>query len=138
MYEVGMLNRDIVRFLVQQGHTDRFMICDAGFAIPASVPTIDLSITKNLPTIETVIEELLKSFSVEKIIISDSMVEASPSKYALVRKLFESSVDCESVSQDELRNLSKTVKFAIRTGDFTAYSNVLIVSGPGNRWFVEQ
>lgn len=138
MYEVGILNRDITRHLAEQGHTDMFMICDAGFAIPAEVPTVDISIKKDYPQIETVIKELLESFSVEKIIVSESMVENSPSKFKKVRELFGSKVSCETVSQGELRDLSKSVKFAIRTGDFTAYSNVLIVSGPGDRWYVER
>jgi D-ribose pyranose/furanose isomerase RbsD len=32
---------------------------------------------------------------------------------------------------------AREVKTVIRTGDFTAYSNVIIVSGAGERWKVE-
>jgi D-ribose pyranose/furanose isomerase RbsD len=33
------------------------------------------------------------------------------------------------------KELSKSVKAVIRTGDFTAYANVLLVSGAGKRWY---
>jgi serralysin len=39
----------------------------------------------------------------------------------------------EVISQDELRARARRVKAIVRTGDFTAYSNLLIVSGGGGR-----
>ena len=138
MYEVGCLNRELARCLSRQGHTDRFMICDAGFAIPDNVFTIDLSISKNIPTVDVVIEEILKYFSVEKIVVSDSMVNTSPSKFNTILELFGETMACEFVSQEEIRELSKSVKFIVRTGDFTSYSNIVVVSGAGNRWYEEK
>jgi D-ribose pyranase len=138
MYEGGCLNRDIVHHLSLQGHTDRFMVCDAGFAIPASVPTVDVSIAKDNPTINIVVAEILKHFSVEKIILSEETQKTSPTKYQEIRELFGNITPCETVTQESLRQLSSSVKFIIRTGDFTAYSNVLMVSGSGSRWFVEK
>jgi D-ribose pyranase len=138
MYEAGCLNREITKFLARQGHTDRFMICDAGFAIPDTVHTIDISISQNNPTVETTIKEVLKNFSVEEIIISDSMITSSPSKFDRIKQLFGKDIPCSSVSQDKLRELSNSVKFIIRTGDFTAFSNILVVSGAGDRWFIEK
>jgi D-ribose pyranase len=138
MYEAGCLNREITKFLARQGHTDRFMICDAGFAIPDTVHTIDISISQNNPTVETTIKEVLRNFSVEGIIISDSMITSSPSKFDRIKQLFGKDIPCSSVSQDKLRELSNSVKFIIRTGDFTAFSNILVVSGAGDRWFIEK
>ena len=33
---------------------------------------------------------------------------------------------------------SKKVKLVIRTGDFTAYGNIILVSGAGERWYLEK
>jgi D-ribose pyranose/furanose isomerase RbsD len=44
----------------------------------------------------------------------------------------------ELVSHPEIKEISKTVKAVIRTGDFTAYANVILVSGAGPRWFCEK
>jgi len=38
---------------------------------------------------------------------------------------------------DRIRK-SGQVKAVIRTGDFTAYSNILLVSGGGGRWYLEK
>jgi simple sugar transport system permease protein/D-ribose pyranase len=44
----------------------------------------------------------------------------------------------ETIDHSELKRLSKIVKAVIRTGDFTAYGNVILVSGAGNRWYCEK
>jgi D-ribose pyranase len=44
----------------------------------------------------------------------------------------------ETIAHTELKQRSRGVKAIIRTGDFTAYSNVLLVSGAGERWYVEK
>jgi D-ribose pyranose/furanose isomerase RbsD len=41
------------------------------------------------------------------------------------------------VDHSAIKEMSKNVKVVIRTGDFTAYGNVILVSGAGNRWFCE-
>ncbi len=38
----------------------------------------------------------------------------------------------------DLKKLSREVKAVIRTGDFTAYGNVILVSGAGVRWYMEK
>jgi D-ribose pyranase len=79
----------------------------------------------------------VKYFSVQEIIVSDSMYATSPSKLQRVRRLFGNDMPCSSISQEEIRELSKSMKFIIRTGDFTSYSNIILVSGAGNRWYEE-
>jgi D-ribose pyranase len=43
----------------------------------------------------------------------------------------------ETLPHDEIRKMSEEVKAIIRTGDFTAYGNVILVSGAGDRWYLE-
>ncbi|MHC4665637.1 MAG: RbsD/FucU domain-containing protein [Planctomycetota bacterium] len=44
----------------------------------------------------------------------------------------------ETMPHSQFKQRSKTVKAVICTGDFTAYSHVLLVSGAGDRWYVEK
>jgi len=44
----------------------------------------------------------------------------------------------ESIDHAEFKQIAKTAKAVIRTGDFTAYGNVILVSGAGDRWFCEK
>lgn len=137
MRETGIVNRDICDVLSTLGHTDEMIVCDAGFAIPSGVRTVDISYGENKPTVIEVLSELKKHFSVEKLLISRDTKEHVPTRFKELSRIFGDDVAVELVSQDELRARARNVKAVIRTGDFTVFSNVLVVSGGGSRWFVE-
>lgn len=139
MKETGILNREIAAQLSKMGHTDKMMIVDAGLAVPNTTKVIDLSLAENLPTTITVLEEILKHFSVEKIVYSQATVDVSPSREKEFLDHFDPSVEVEIVPHPVFRDeLTKDVKFVIRTGDFTANSNIMLVSAGGPRWYCEK
>lgn len=139
MTETGILNREIAAEIAKMGHTDKMLIADAGLAIPNTTKVIDISLAENVPTAIDVLEEILKHFSVEKIIYSKATKEVSPSREKEFLKHFDSSVEVEVVDHPVLRDeITKDVKFAIRTGDFTANSNIVLVSAGGPRWYCER
>ena len=139
MTESGLLNRELAAEFAKLGHTDKILITDAGLALPATTKVIDLALAPNLPTTITVLEEVLKHFSVEKILYSEETAKTSPSREKEFLSHFDDSVAVEKVTQNDLRGkLCSEVKFAIRTGDFTAYSNLVLVSAGGPRWFCEK
>jgi D-ribose pyranose/furanose isomerase RbsD len=51
---------------------------------------------------------------------------------------FEENLDVELIDHLALKKKSKKVKLVIRTGDFTAYGNIILVSGAGERWYLEK
>ena len=138
MLEVGILNSKIASLLARAGHMDEIIVCDAGFPIPTEVETIDLVVSENHPTVQEVLEVLLKYFSVEKIIMAEETKQHSPSHFKRMVKLFGPNVALETVPHTAFKERSHRVKGIIRTGDFTSYANVLLVSGAGGRWFVEK
>ena len=137
MKEIGILNRDLASVLSKQGHGDLLMVTDAGFAIPSHLEVIDISLSINVPMVMDVLDELKKFFSVEKMVMSDETREISPSHFEKVSGAFGSEVEIETVPHTELKKMSREVKAVIRTGDFTAYGNVILVSGAGDRWYLE-
>ncbi|MDR1785569.1 MAG: D-ribose pyranase [Spirochaetaceae bacterium] len=139
MTETGILNRDIAAELAKMGHTDRLLIADAGLAIPLSTRVIDLSLDVNVPTALDVLAVILRNFSVEKIILSRATGEVSPSRKRAFLGCFEPGIPLEEVEHPVFRDeLTKQVKFAVRTGDFTANSNIILVSAGGPRWYCEK
>jgi D-ribose pyranase len=138
MRETGIVNRDICDILSTLGHTDEVIVCDAGFAIPLGVRTIDISLAENKPTVPEVLAELKKHFSVEKLVISEETKKVVPTRFKELTKSFGKGVAVEIISQNEIRARARGVKAVIRTGDFTAYSNILLVSGGGPRWYLEK
>jgi len=136
MLEVGTLNRQLAQALASLGHGDTFIVTDAGFAIPAHVPTIDLSISENLPTVMQLLTEIKRVFSVEALTLAKETQEHCPSHSAGICELF--GLQAEVISHIELKERAKGVKYAIRTADFTAWGNVILTSGSGDRWAVER
>ncbi len=138
MKEVGLLNRELARFISQQGHQDLLMVVDAGFAIHKDLDVIDLSLSINVPTVLQVLAVLKDYYSVEKMIIAHETKNISPTLFNGIKNSFGPNVEVELVKHHILKIKSKDVKVVIRTGDFTAYGNVILVSGAGDRWYLEK
>jgi D-ribose pyranase len=138
MKEVGIVNRELARLLSEQGHGDLLMVVDAGFAIPKGADVVDISLSENCPMVIDTLKELKKFFSVEKLIFANDTKSVSPTLFNNIRKLFGKSVPVEMVTHPQIKEMGHKVKAVIRTGDFTAYANVILVSGAGPRWFCEK
>ena len=138
MLEIGLLNRELARFVSQQGHHDLLMVVDAGFAIPKGLDVVDLSLTINVPTVPEVLAVLKDYYSVEKLILARETRDVSPSLYKIMINSFEENLNIELIDHLALKEKSKQVKLVIRTGDFTAYGNIILVSGGGKRWYLEK
>lgn len=139
MTETGILNREIAAEMAKMGHTDRLLIADAGLAIPNTTKVIDLSLAENVPTAVDVLKVILQHFSVEGIILSEATHAVSPSREKEFKDCFGEDIPCEVVTHPHFRDdLTRTVKFAIRTGDFTANSNIILISAGGPRWYCEK
>jgi len=137
MKEVGVLNRAVANALTKQGHGDLLMVTDAGFAIPRGVEVVDLSLEENKPMVLEVLAMLRKNFSVEKMFIANQTKLVSPTLFSNISKAFGEGIPVETVEHTTIREMSRSVKTVIRSGDFTAYGNVILVSGAGSRWFCE-
>lgn len=138
MKEIGIVNRSIAKIISEQGHHDSLMVVDAGFAIPKEVEVVDISLGENNPKVVEVLYELKKYFSVEKIILAKQTQQTSPTLLKEITKVWSNEVESELIEHTELKQMAKNVKAVIRTGDFTAFGNVLLVSGAGDRWYREK
>jgi len=138
MQEGGVLNREIARLLARMGHEDELIVCDAGFPIPDGVDTVDLALSENTPRVTEVLDVLKRYFSVEKAIVAAETKSHSPSMLSKIRSVLGTAMPLETIPHEALKSRSRNVKAIIRTGDFTAHTNVLLVSGAGDRWLVEK
>ena len=138
MKEVGMLNSHIDSALTRQGHMDLMMVVDAGFPCPDDVELIDIALAQGKPPILDVLAELRKVHSVEKIVMAQETQDHNPTYFAAAAKAFGDDVELEVIPHTELKDRSHDAKTIIRTGDFTAWGNVMLVSGAGDRWQMEK
>jgi D-ribose pyranase len=137
MKEVGLVNGQIDSALNRQGHMDLMMVVDAGFPCPDNVELIDIALSEGVPTVLDVLTELRKVHSVEKVVMAEDTRQHNPTFFRKAARAFGQGVVVEVISHAELKLRSHEVKTIVRTGDFTAWGNVMLVSGAGTRWKME-
>lgn len=130
MKKTGILNPALMRALTALGHTDRFMICDAGFPIPKEVECIDLTLVAGIPSFLDCLTAVLAEVVVEEIALAQEMAEINPESHNRLRELFKNQ-KCVYVAQEDLLKASADVKFILRSADFSPYSNIMLTSASG-------
>ena len=122
----GILNSDIAKGLADLGHTDLIAIGDCGLPIDPE-KKIDLSLKLGEPKFIDVLEVLLEDFSVEYYYLAEEIKENNPDQEKNIEKLLEA-VECEYISHEDFKKKLADVKFVIRTGETTPYSNIILQS----------
>jgi D-ribose pyranase len=112
-------------------------VVDAGFPCPDNVELIDIALSEGVPTVLDVLTELRKVHSVEKVVMAEDTRQHNPTFFRKAARAFGQGVVVEVISHAELKLRSHEVKTIVRTGDFTAWGNVMLVSGAGTRWKME-
>jgi D-ribose pyranase len=77
-----------------------------------------------LETLKTVLQEM----QVERIILADETSRVSPHIQAAIQELLPNT-PVQTVSHQELKDLTRDARAVVRTGEFTPYANVVLVSG---------
>ncbi len=128
MKKIGVLNKDISELIASMGHFDQLTICDAGLPIPEYVWRIDLAVKEGLPGFVEVAKAVANDMVVQQVIMAEEIKKVSPHIDKQIRDIF---VDVEIVyiSHDVFKEQSTKSRAIIRTGEFTPYSNLIIVSG---------
>ena len=127
MKKQGILNRDLAGIFAKIGHTDTIMIADCGLPIPNGVPCVDLSYTLGKPSFSDILDAVLDDFNAEKAWIATEMNVQNPTLHSRVRQVVN--VPIETVSHEELKQLSAKAKVIIRTGEATPFANIILQSG---------
>lgn len=128
MKKTALLNRDVSAVIASLGHTDMLVVCDAGFPIPPSVRRIDLAVTANVPPFLKTLETVLTELEVEKIIVADETREVSPDLFKQIVELFPGQ-SMDTIPHIQFKEVARDARAAVRTGEFTAYANIILVCG---------
>lgn len=134
MKRKGILNADISRVLSYMGHTDLICIGDCGLPIPEETERIDLTVKLGQPSFMDVLKEVGADMKVEKIILVEEIKEENPKILEEIKNYFaqkpeNANMEVEFVSHTELKRKTKECKAVIRTGETTAYANIILQSG---------
>ena len=129
MKRAGHLNRDVSRVLARMGHTDCLVIADCGLSVPAGIECIDLSIFLGEPPFVRVLDSVLADFKAERAVFATEVKERNPVIAGRASDLADQDLQVEFVPHESLKNLTRGARAVIRTGESTAYANVVLYSG---------
>jgi len=127
MKRTGILNGQLMQQIACLGHTDTFLIGDAGMPVPAGVPIIDLALTLGVPTFEQVLRAVLAETVIEAATIAADTSVKNPVVFALIHAVISAPI-CE-IPHTELKTATRNCKFAVRTGESTPFANIILQAG---------
>lgn len=110
------------------GHGDMLVICDAGLPIPAEIERVDLALTQGIPGFIDTLKVVLQEMQVERVIIAEEMRAANPQIYEAVLALMEG-VQITCAPHTEFKQTTRQARAIVRTGEYSPYSNIILVSG---------
>ncbi len=128
MKKTGLLNQPISAVIAGLGHTDMLVVADAGLPIPSQTRRIDLALVAGVPTFLETLRAVLSEMQVEKAIIAEEMTTVSPKLYAAVQEIL-GDTPIEFVTHVIFKSETESARAVIRTGEFTPYANIILVSG---------
>ena len=128
MKKIGLLNQPISSVIASLGHMDTLVISDAGLPIPPETRRIDLALTEGIPTFLDTLRAVLIEMQVERAIIAEEMLEASPGAYEAIKKILEDA-PIATVTHLIFKEQTRSARAVIRTGEFTPYTNIILVAG---------
>lgn len=128
MKKSGILNAQLIGLIAALGHKDTFMVGDAGMPIPKGVEIVDLVLCGGVPTFKQVMDAILAETEIEGYTIANEIEEKNPELLAYIQEKLPDAEE-ERIPHTDLKRMSANCKFAVRTGEFTPYPNIILRAG---------
>lgn len=123
-----LLNQPVSAVIAGMGHMDELVIADAGLPIPVETQRIDLALTPGVPGFLETVRVVLGELAVETAVVAAEMTTTSPQIYAALRDML-GDVPITQVSHATFKDMTRTARAVVRTGEFTPYANVILRAG---------
>ena len=128
MKKTTLLQSDSSYVIATLGHLDTLVIADAGLPIPTETMRIDLALTQGVPAAAQTLKVVLDEMKVERVILAEEGKDRNPKFLADVQELLPG-VPVEFVTHSEFKTKTADARAVVRTGEFSPYANVILVSG---------
>jgi len=124
----GIVNPQVQSLLCRVRHTNMLVIADAAFPFWPEIETVDLSLVRGIPTIIQVLDAVLPNFKAGPIYMAKEFKRTNPQA---TQDAFAKACRGVEITFEPHLEFKKRVPNAIgliRTGDTTAYGNIILVS----------
>jgi len=129
MLKTGILHPQLSRIMAEIRHMDMLVIADAGLPVPKGVERVDLGWKQGNPGYLEVLEEIEKYMITEKAIFAQEALVVSGEFHKEALALLPEGIPVEYIPHSELKKMTEGAKAIILTGEFTGYTNVILISG---------
>ena len=128
MKKTTLLQSELSYTIATLGHLDTLVIADAGLPIPAETVRIDLALTQGVPGATQTLKVVLEEMKVEKVILAEEAKDRNPQFLRDVQELLPG-IPVQFVTHLEFKTRTASARAVVRTGEFSPYANVILVSG---------
>jgi len=129
MLKTGIFHPQLSRIMAEIRHMDMLVIADAGLPVPKGVERVDLGWKQGSPTYLEVLEEIEKYMVTEKAVFAEEALVVSGELHKKALALLPEGIPVEYIPHSELKKMTEGAKAIILTGEFTGYTNVILISG---------
>ena len=132
MKKRGVFHAQLICELTKLRHTEKLMICDAGFPVPNGANLVDVSLAEGIPTVEQVLHAVCSEMLFEAIAFPEVFTQLRPELYANILEKFQRQRR-ECIPNEDWMTFSTAadVKLYVRTGDVLPCSNLILTSASG-------
>ena len=127
MKKTPLLNIALSQLIASLGHGDSIVIGDAGLPVPPGVPLIDLALTRGVPGFMETLQTVLTEMQVEHHVLADELAGRSPQLAQQIGLL--GLAGKRTMPHEDFKRHTRQARAVIRTGEFTPYANIILISG---------
>lgn len=124
-----LLHIGLSEVIASMGHTDTIIIADAGMPCPQGATLIDLALCPGKVAFLDVLRVVLEDLEVQGAYIAKEMDGASPRMKEEILGLLPKDIQIHEIDHEDVKKRSEDTRAFIRTGEFTAYANIILESG---------
>ena len=124
----GLVNPHIASLLCRVRHTNTLVIADAAFPFWPEIETVDMALTHGIPTIPQVLEVLLPAWKCGGAWMAEEFKAHNTPQHQQVFERARGGVPVHFEPHIEFKKRVPSAIGLIRTGDTTAYGNIILVS----------
>ncbi|ALD64864.1 D-ribose pyranase [Glutamicibacter soli] len=124
MLKTEILNAPLLAELAKLGHTDTVVVADYGLPLPAGTPVVDLAFVPGQLGFAQVLEVLARNLVIERSTLASEASGTVVEGWCIAQGLAP-----EHMSHEELKAALPQAKLVIRTGEATAYANIILSCG---------
>ena len=132
MRKPGIWNAQLMCELTKLRHTEKLMICDAGFPVPEGAVLVDVSLAEGVPTVEQVLRALCGEMLFEAVAFPEVFTQFHSDLYERILEKFVNQKK-QIVPNEDWAAFAEApdVRLYIRTGDVLPCSNLILTSASG-------